>query len=124
MNLTESQKAQITQARAEGRTRIMSEFTPEQRADWERRVAAEMAAKDETIRSIRKQESAAREPGFSGDLRRAIAASGIGPRGVAEELSVDGDLMERFCSGEAALPYEIIDKLVEYLGLRLMKLIR
>jgi hypothetical protein len=111
MNLTESQKAEIARARAEGRHRIMSEYTPEQRADWERRVAAEMAFKDERIQSIHKRDAAALEPGFSGDLRRAIAASG----------AIDADLLESFCEGEAELPSNVIDKLVEHLGLQLVK---
>jgi hypothetical protein len=104
--------------------RIHTKWTPEQRADYFRRVALEEAGREENLAYLNKLETAADEPGFSGDLRRAIAASLKPPEDLATEIGLDGDLLNQFCCGEAALPSTAIDRLVERLGLQLMATLR
>ena len=65
------------------------------------------------------QEQAEREPGFSGDLRRAITAACRPSRELAAELGIDVGLLEDFRTGDATLPSDVVDRLVATLGLRL-----
>jgi hypothetical protein len=120
MNLTEQQKAEMARVRAEGR-RAVVDFTPEQRTEWLQHVAEAEANKGELIEKIRRQDQAACEPGFSGDLRRAILASGKAASSIADEIGMNPDILEDFCTGDGILPSDVIGKLVEHLGLRLMK---
>lgn len=124
MQLTPEQQTQVDQAKAEGRRRVMLTPTPEQQKDYARRVAIEEAGRDANIAYFRKREEAAKEEGFSGDLRRAIDASRKAPQSVAIDIGVDGNLLDQFCCGEAELPTDIVDRLVKHLGLQLMQPIR
>jgi hypothetical protein len=124
MQLTPEQQAQVDQAKAEGRRRVVLTPTPEQSSDYARRVEIEEAGREENIRWAQKRREARNELGFSGDLRRAIAATRKPAQSVAAEIGVDGDLLDRFCCGEAELPTDIVDRLVKYLGLQLMQPIR
>lgn len=124
MNLTPEQQAQVDQAKAEGRRRVMLTPTPEQSADYARRVALEEAGREANLAYFLKREEASREEGFSGDLRRAIDRSRKAPQTIASEIGVDGDLLDQFCCGDAVLPTDIVDRLVRHLGLQLMQPIR
>jgi hypothetical protein len=65
------------------------------------------------------QEQAEREPGFSGDLRRAITAARRPSHELAADLGIDVRLLENFRAGDATLPSNVVDRLVATLGLRL-----
>ncbi len=101
--------------------RLNIEFTPEQREAWRQAVAEEEANKEATIAHHRRIMAAAAEPGFLGDLRRAINASG--PRAITlpKEIGVDARLLDNFRADEAELPADALARLVDALGLRLMQ---
>lgn len=63
------------------------------------------------------QELAEQEPGFSGDLRRAITAARLSSHELAGKLGIDVQLLEDFRAGEATLPSDVIARLVALLGL-------
>jgi|SRR5690606_39977061 len=121
MQLTPEQREQAEAARAAGERRVMLEFTPEQRAEWEAAVAQELADKELNIQRFHKRRSVEQEPGFLGDLRRAITASRRDPKLLAEQVGIDWRQLSDFRCGEAALPSDVIDRLIAALGLRLMQ---
>ncbi len=121
MNRTPEQLQELEAAIAAGKRRIVREFTPAQREAWRRAVEEEEANKEATIAHHRRIMAAAAEPGFLGDLRRAINASGHRVITLPKEIGVDGRLLDDFRAGEAELPADIIARLVDTLGLRLMQ---
>lgn len=64
--------------------------------------------------------AALEEPGFSGDLRRAISAARKAPSELARELETDADLLSVFLAGDAELPTDVVDRLVALLRLKLV----
>lgn len=121
--LTSTDKTELLKRLPAGPRHRLTEWSPEEIADYERRIEIELAGKEENIAYVRKLREAAREPGFSGDLRRAIAANRTPPEDLGRELGVDGDLIDKFCTGEGTLPSGVLDKLLAHLGLRLVKLL-
>jgi hypothetical protein len=104
--------------------RIMKEFTPAEREAWQRSVAeAESPAeRAESEAYFRLAKAAAAEPTFSGELRRAIHS--IHQRRMfldtlLERAQVDWATLRPFMIGEAPLPSDVIDRLVNVLGLHL-----
>ena len=67
----------------------------------------------------RKMEAAAAQPGFSGELRRAIDAARIPAHRLAADCRIDVDTLEEFRCGDAELPTGAVDRLVAALGLTL-----
>jgi hypothetical protein len=124
VQLTPEQQAQVNQAKAEGRQRILLAMTPEQAQNDAREVAVEEFGREENIRLARLRRQARNEPGFSGDLRRALASLHKPPQTIAAEIAADGELLDQFCRGEAELPTDVVDRLVAHLDLRLMRTIR
>jgi hypothetical protein len=127
MEYTTEQRKLVEAARAEGRWRVMLEYTPEQLADWEAARDQAIAEKPEIIARFHKMRAAESEETFSGHLRRAIGAEMVkrrNPRSISEEACIDWRLLEDFRCGDAILPSDVIDRLVAVLGLRLMQEIR
>ena len=121
MELTPEQEEQLRQARAVGSRRVMLAFTPEQREQWQAAVQQELAGREENVAHFRRVKAAAERPGFFGDLRRAIATSRRPTDELAEEIAVAPQLLWDFCAGDAELPAAALDRLIEALGLRLMR---
>jgi hypothetical protein len=63
--------------------------------------------------------AAAAQPGFSGELRRAINAALVPSHRLAADIGVTVDVLEDFRAGTVDLPGGAIDRLVARLGLRL-----
>ena len=121
MKLTPEQKKQLAQAQAKGEQRVSMTFTPEQRSEWQVAVAEELASKEENIAHIRKIKTASEAPGFFGDVRRAIMNSRQPLDALAQQIGTDARRLSDFRAGEAELPAESLDRLIEALGLRLMQ---
>jgi hypothetical protein len=121
MQLTPQQKEQVRQAKAAGEKRVILNFTPEQKAQWQAAVQQELAGKEENIAHFRKIKEAAEQPGFFGDVRRAIAISRRPVQELAAEIGVDPVLLSDFRAGDAELPPTGLERLIETLGLRLMQ---
>lgn len=121
MQLTPEQREQVDAARAAGQRRVMLEFTPEQKADWQTAVDSALAEKDQVIADFHRMRAAEAEETFSGRLRRAITASRSNPKSLAEQIGVDWQLLADFRCGDATLPTDVLDRLITALGLRLMQ---
>jgi len=121
MDLTTDQQDQVRQAKAAGEQRVRLRLTAEQRDQWRAAVEEELACKAENIAHIRKVRSAAEQPGFFGDVRRAIILSRCPMADLAKEIDVDPILFSDFRAGDAELPAAALDRLMERLGLRLMQ---
>jgi hypothetical protein len=119
--LTPEQQEQVRRAKAAGEKRVVLDFTPEQKAEWDTAVRAELAGKEETIAHLRKIQMAAEQPGFFGDVRRAIILSRRPVHDLAAEIGVTPALLSEFRAGDAELPSAALDRLIETLGLRLMQ---
>jgi hypothetical protein len=64
---------------------------------------------------------AAEQPGFFGDVRRAILASRRPIDELAAAIGVDARVLSDFRAGNEELPAGALDRLLETLGLRLMQ---
>lgn len=120
MKLTPEQEKIVEQARREGRSRVHLDLTPDQQSEVRRGIEEEEAGRDENIEAFHRREAAEAEPGFFGDLRRAVSASGRSPIAIAEEIGTPLDTFEDFLEGQGVLAPEAIARLVSALGLRLM----
>jgi hypothetical protein len=121
MEFTPQQKEHIRDAKQRGEQRIYTQLTPDQKKAYQEAVALEMAGKDANIARVQKLKAAAEQPGFLGDIRRAILVSRPSIPKLAAEISVDERLLSDFQIGDAELPAAALDRLLEKLGLRLMQ---
>lgn len=121
MQLTDAQRAEIERQRREqpdGRVQIA--LTADQADEYRRLAIDEDAGQAANLDRIARRDKATAEPGFSGDLRRALKAARRPPQEVAATLGIDVQVLEDFRAGEATLPSDVVDRLVALLGLRLM----
>jgi hypothetical protein len=121
MQLTPEQQEQLRQAKAAGQRRVTMQFTAEQKEYYRAAVQEELAGKEENIAHIRKLHAAAQQPGFFGDVRRAIASSRRATDELANEIGVTSRLLSDFRAGDAELPPAALNRLIEALNLRLMQ---
>jgi hypothetical protein len=121
MQLTPEQQELVRQARGRGERRVFLQFTPEQRRAWRQIVDQEMAGKEENIAHFRKIKAAAEQPGFFGDVRRAILLSRPSINQLAADIGVEPSVLSDFQAGDAELPAAALDRLIDRLGLRLMQ---
>jgi hypothetical protein len=121
MQLTPEQQDEVRKAKAVGDNRVTIGFTAQQKDQWEAAVQEELAGKEENIAHLRKIQAAAEQPGFFGDLRRAIAASRRSVDELSAGIGVDQRLLSDFRAGDAELPAAALERLVDTLGLRLMQ---
>ena len=119
--MTPEQQDEVRRAKAVGENRVTIGFTAQQQDQWEADVQEELAGKEENIAHLRKIQAAAEQPGFFGDLRRAIAASRRSVDELSAGIGVDQRLLSDFRAGDAELPAAALERLVDTLGLRLMQ---
>ncbi len=121
MQLTPEQQEQIRTARAAEERRATLRFTTAQRDEWKRAVEEELAGKEANLAHLRKVQAACEQPGFFGDVRRAIVLRRRPIDELASEIGVAPSLLSDFCAGETQLPPVALERLIETLGLRLMQ---
>ena len=121
MPLTPEQQDEVRKAKAAGDNRVTIGFTAQQKDQWKAAVQEELAGKEENISHLRKIQAAAKQPGFFGDLRRAIAASRRSVDELSAGIGVDQRLLSDFRAGDTELPAAVLERLVDTLGLRLMQ---
>jgi hypothetical protein len=124
MQLTPEQQQVVDKAKAAGEKRVMLKFTSEQKMEWQHALQQELDGREETIAHVQKIKAAAEQPGFFGDVRRAIALSGRRIDELANASGIDVRLLSDFRAGEADLPSAALDRLLDFLGLRVMLEIR
>src|SRR6185369_13864705 len=103
MKLTTEQQEQVRQAKARGEQRLFMQFTSEQKKSWREAIDQEMATKGENIVHFRKIKAAAEQPGFFGDVRRAILLSRPSIDDLATAIGVDPRILSDFQAGDAEL---------------------
>jgi hypothetical protein len=104
--------------------RIVREFTPAEREEWERLVAEVEAEYPLMAKRFDIAEIASAEDSFSGDLRRAVYAihgRGISLPRLLREVNVDWPTLNAFLHGEGLLSNDVIDRLTRFLGLHLQE---
>lgn len=69
---------------------------------------------------VRRLLAAADEPGFGGDLRRAILLANVPSLRLAAEIGISVEALEAFRAGEAELSSHAIERLTARLGLHLV----
>jgi hypothetical protein len=121
MQLTPEQEDQVRQAKARGERRVTVDWTPEQKKAWRQAVEQELLGKQENIAHIRKVVAAAEQPGFFGDVRRAIVQSRRSPSELCAAIGIEPHVLSDFRAGDADLPTAALEHLIETLGLRLMQ---
>lgn len=121
IELTPEQRAEMDRQRAANPAArgVYVEFTPEQREEYLKLARAVDAGREEDIAHVRAIEAAAREPGFSGDLRRAIRAARIPSQQLADRIGIPVTDFEDFRAGQHVLTSDVIDRLIDVLGLKL-----
>jgi hypothetical protein len=87
------------------------------RDQWQNAAAEEDAARNANIELLQRLDAAAAEPGFSGQLRRAILSAKLRPSELASQVGVDREALQQFRLGEGTLPTDAFDRLMEVLGL-------
>src|SRR4051794_5292192 len=120
MQLNDEQKEQMRQAKERGKRRVFMQFTPDQKKTYREAVEQELAGKEENIAHFRKIKQAAEQPGFFGDVRRAILLSRPSTGDLATAIGVEPRVLSDFQAGDAELPAAALDRLIETLSLRLM----
>ena len=121
MQLTPEQEEHVRQAKARGERRVTVDWTPEQKQAWRQAVEQDLLGKEENIAQVRKLVAAAEQPGFFGDVRRAIVQSRRSPTELCTALGIDPHVLSDFRAGNADLPSAALEHLIETLGLRLMQ---
>ena len=60
-------------------------------------------------------------PSFTEQLRREIKASGLSQYRISVEAELPREILSRFVAGKSGMSLASVDKIVEVLGLRLVK---
>jgi hypothetical protein len=96
--------------------RIYRQFTPEERARWEKARDEALALRPQLIEKGRRLRDASREPTFSGALRSAIHRHVKPLPVIASEAGVAVSELDEFLTGERTLRSDAIDRLAKTLG--------
>jgi hypothetical protein len=101
---------------------IVHKATPEQSARLAKLAALVESERPDLAARLEREDIAAAQPTFSGELRRAIRASFLQPGDLARDAGVDWQDFALFLQGRAELSTRAIDLLASRLGLSLVKL--
>ena len=92
-------------------------FTVEEKRVWESKVAEEESAMPANLARLERMDAAAAEPTFSGELRRAIRDARVPMHDLAARIHVSWRQLLDFQAGDAALPTDAVDRLIDALSL-------
>ncbi len=92
-------------------------FTADERRAWELKVAEEEGAMPANLARLERMAAAASEPTFSGELRRAIRDAKVPTHDLAARVGVSWRQLLDFQAGDAALPTDAVDRLIDALSL-------
>jgi hypothetical protein len=94
----------------------LSETEKAQLKRWQAQIKEEFP---EFSKRLRMATEAAEEDTFSGELRRAIHASGLMLKLIAERVGTTPIVLDEFLTGERTLRSDVIDRLARLLGCKL-----
>ena len=100
--------------------RTYIELSDEKRAQIRRAQEQVKEELPELAKRLRMANEAADEDTFSGELRRAIHASGLHLNSIAERIGTTPLVLDEFLTGERTLRSDVIDRLTTVLGCKLM----
>jgi hypothetical protein len=121
MQYSGDQMSQINEAKSVGQDHILLQLTEAQKQEYQKTVEQEAATQGDNISHFRKIKLAAEQPGFFGDIRRAMVIARRPIDDLANEIGVSPQLLSSFRTGDADLPATALDLLVAALRLRLMQ---
>ena len=101
--------------------RVYVELSDEKRAQvkrWQAQVKEELP---DLAKRLQMANEAAEENTFSGELRRAIHASGLTLQAIADRTGTTPIVLDEFLTGERTLRSDLIDRLAALLGCTLCK---
>ncbi|MDZ4685833.1 MAG: hypothetical protein SH850_12260 [Planctomycetaceae bacterium] len=101
--------------------RVIHELTPEEAERFNQLADLVDAEKPDIIRRARLTIAAGDEPGFSGDLRRAIHSGGVKLEKLAEAAQIHVFSLCDFLEGTADLTSTQIAAIVQLLGVLLVR---
>ena len=96
--------------------RTYVELSEEKRAQikrWQEQVKDELP---DLAKRLRLATNAAEENTFSGELRRAIHASGLTLNHIADRVGISPIVLDEFLTGDGTLQSDVIDRLTALLG--------
>lgn len=96
--------------------RVTRELTPEEQARLKRQREQVAAELPDLIERDRLRKEASEEATLSGEIRRAIHASPLSLRAIAERIGVTPLLLDEFLTGERTLRSDVLDRLAATLG--------
>jgi plasmid maintenance system antidote protein VapI len=96
--------------------RIYRQFTPEERARWEKARDDSLALRPQLSQKARQLREAAQEPTFSGALRAAIHKHQKPLPIIAAEVGISVTHLDEFLTGERTLRSDVVDRLNQVLG--------
>ena len=102
---------------ADGSQSFDREFTQAELAAWKRKVTEEESAAPANLARLQRMQEAAAEQTLSGELRRAIRDAMFPYHDLAAMIGVSWRQLLDFQAGDAALPTDAVDRLVEALSL-------
>jgi ribosome-binding protein aMBF1 (putative translation factor) len=117
IRLTPEQRSQLARFKSQ-LPRL--DLDPQQRSELLRAIAEEQAARPSNEVKLSRIMTAEKDSGLSGLIRRAISQSGRPINELADEIGVDARLLDHFRMGEQTLTTDVIDRLVNVLGLQLV----
>ncbi len=92
-------------------------FTPEEQHRWQQKAAEEELAMPANQARLKRMDDAINEATFSGELRRAIRDAKRSHQELASRIGVSWRQLLDFQAGDAALPSDAIDRLIEALAM-------
>lgn len=102
--------------------RTYIELSDEKRAQIRRAQAQVKEELPELAKRLRMANEAAAENTFSGELRRAIHASGFHLNYIADRVGTTPIVLDEFLTGERTLRSDVIDRLTALLGCTLCRI--
>jgi hypothetical protein len=121
MRFSSDQISQIDAAKAAGQERISLVLTEAQKKEYQKAVEQEVASQGENASHFHRIKLAAEQPGFFGDIRRAMMVAHRPIDDLAREIGVTPQVLSSFRTGDVDLPAAALDLLVATLRLRLMQ---
>jgi transcriptional regulator with XRE-family HTH domain len=99
--------------------RTYVELSDEKRAQIRRAQEQVKEELPELARRLRMANEAAEENTFSGELRRAIHASGLTISRIADRAGISPLVLDEFLTGDRTLRSDVIDRLINLLGCKM-----
>ena len=103
---------------AEQSKRLARQLTPEERERLQRQRALIAQELPDLVQRDKMRKEAHDEPTLSGEIRRAIHASGLALSAIAARSGITPLQLDEFLTGERTLRSDVLDRLATAVGFR------